>query len=180
MIKKFLVCFCIFTLIINLCACSADGKNMFKTKSDQDIANEKLDKVLQALENNDPAALKNLFSVNAINSSDSFESDLQLLIDYFDGKTIFYNNQCALNVSRTREDDFEKKTISSTYDVETDKQIYRIAIQDVITNTLDQNDVGINSLYIIIKSDDTDPNYAYRGDGKNTPGINIGIKNIIP
>ena len=180
MIKKFLVCFCIFTLIINLCACSADGKNMFKTKSDQDIANEKLDKVLQALENNDPEALKKLFSVNAINSSDSFESDLQLLIDYFDGKTIFYNNQCALNVSRTREDDFEKKAISSTYDVETDKQIYRIAIQDVITNTLDQNDVGINSLYIIIKSDDTDHNYAYRGDGKNTPGINIGIKNIIP
>ena len=103
-----------------------------------------------------------------------------MLIDYFDGKTIFYNNQCALNASRTREDDFEKKTISSTYDVETDKQIYRIAIQDVITNTLDQNDVGINSLYIIIKSEDTDPNYAYRGDGKNTPGINIGIKNIIP
>ena len=38
----------------------------------------------------------------------------------------------------------------------------------------------INSLYIVIKSDDTDPNYAYRGDDKNTPGINIGIKNIIP
>lgn len=178
--KKYGILLFLVVLLISLCACSLGGKNLFKPKSDQQIANERLDAFLQALENKDNKTLKSLFSAKAVSESDSFENDLQSMLDYFEGVTASYNNQSPISVEKERDEDFEKKTIFSTYDIQTDKQTYRIAIQDVIYNTYDEDDVGIHSLYIIIMSDDTDPNYAYRGDGKNTPGINIGIKNITP
>ena len=59
----------------------------------------------------------------------------------------------------------------------TDKQTYRIAIQDCVIDETNSANVGIWSLYIIKMEDDTDPSFAYWGDGKNTPGININIKN---
>ena len=40
--------------------------------------------------------------------------------------------------------------------------------------------IGIWSFYIIKLQDDTDPQFAYRGDDKFTPGINFNKKNVIP
>ena len=174
--KKCFIYLCLFTLTISLCACSFLS-GFFK--SDDQIAKEKLDAVLQALEIEDSEALKKLFSPKAISESDNFENDLQALFDYFDGVTVSVGEYSPLHVSKKRDEDLERKIIYSTYDIQTDKQTYRIAMQDIIYNTYEENNVGIYSLYIIIMSEDTDPTYAYNGDGKYTPGINIGIKNII-
>ena len=40
--------------------------------------------------------------------------------------------------------------------------------------------MGIKSLYVIRFEDDTDPQMAYRGDGKNTPGVNINKRKNVP
>ena len=174
--KKLAILFLLCVLCIALCSCSLNGT----IKSDQQIANERLDAFLQALENKDAETLTGLFSATAVSKSNDFDNDLKSLLDYFEGVTLSYNKESPISVEKERDEDFEKKTIYSTYDVQTDKQTYRIAIQDVIDNTSNESDIGIHSLYIITMSDDTDPDYAYRGDGKNTPGIHIGIKNIIP
>ena len=47
-------------------------------------------------------------------------------------------------------------------------------------DTADADNVGIRSLYIIRLADDTDPQFAYRGDEKYTPGININKTSKIP
>ena len=40
-------------------------------------------------------------------------------------------------------------------------------------------EIEIHAMDVLIKKeDDTDPQMGYGGDGKYTPGINIGIKNI--
>ncbi len=64
------------------------------------------------------------------------------------------------------------KSLQSTYDVVTNKGEYRFAIQEYISDTGDPKNIGINSLYII-KSEDSDMQYAYRGDGEWTQGIII-------
>lgn len=47
-------------------------------------------------------------------------------------------------------------------------------------DTANIDNLGIHSLYIIKSEEDTDISFAYWGDGKDTPGINIGIKNVLP
>ena len=48
------------------------------------------------------------------------------------------------------------------------------AMEFITVDTADKDNVGIRSLYIIRFADDTDQERAYRGDGNDTPGINIG------
>ena len=57
---------------------------------------------------------------------------------------------------------------------------YRFAMEYMLLDTADADNVGIRSLYIIRLADDTDPQFAYRGDEKYTPGININKKSRIP
>lgn len=72
------------------------------------------------------------------------------------------------------------KCLYATYDVETTQDKYRFAMEYMLLDTADADNVGIRSLYIIRLADDTDPQFAYRGDEKYTPGININKKSRIP
>ena len=50
---------------------------------------------------------------------------------------------------------------------------HRFAMEFMLQDTADADNVGIRSLYVIRLADDPNPQRAYRGDGENTPGINI-------
>lgn len=153
------------------------------SRDEQADANAKMDKILEALKNKDKEALKALFSLNAIAQTEKFDQNIIDLFDYFQGDFVSYNDWSAVNLDGGINDDGTGrnwKVLYSTYDVETSKQKLRFAIQDYVQDTADANNIGIHSLYIIKMEDDTDPNFAYRGDDKYTPGINIGIKNVLP
>ena len=64
------------------------------------------------------------------------------------------------------------KIIQSAFYLETSARKYYIAIRECTKDDFDNNNVGVISIYII-KSEDWDEDYIYRGDGKWTPGINI-------
>ncbi len=174
---KNIVIISIIILSLILCSCYNGFGEFYK--SDQEIANERLDLLLTALKNKDKDTLRSLFSKKAINYDEDFENSIDVLLEYFHGETFEHDYDSPLNVEMERDHDLVKKIIYSSYDVKTETQTYRIAIQDIITNTYEKNNVGIYSLYIIIASEDADLQYTYRGDGKDTPGINIGIKNAI-
>ena len=124
--------------------------------------------------------MKALFSKSAIADAKNFDDSIKSLFDYYEGNVISYDDKSALGVGETREDGHRQKEFNSTYDVKTSERTYRFAIQDVTIDTANPDNVGIRSLYVIKMEDDTDPLFAYRGDGKNTPGINMNIKNYIP
>lgn len=105
---------------------------------------------------------------------------MKSLFDYYGGDFVSYNNWGGPGVEETREDGYRLKEFYSTYDVKTSERTYRFAMQDVTIDIVNPDNVGIRSLYVIKMEDDTDPLFAYRGDGKNTPGINMNIKNYIP
>ena len=63
--------------------------------------------------------------------------------------------------------------VYSTYDVETTQDQYRFAMELILRDSADVANVGIRSLYVIRLEDDPEPQFAYRGDGEDTPGINI-------
>lgn len=57
---------------------------------------------------------------------------------------------------------------------------YRFAIGFYTKDNSDADNIGVLYLYVIRSKDDCDLERAYWGDGKKTPGINIGKQNFVP
>ena len=89
-----------------------------------------------------------------------------------------FNGGPIVEESFDREGDIEM-ILYPTYDVQTYDGNYRITFKLVETDTVNEDNEGIWSLYVIKSENDTDPNVAYRGDDKYTAGIQINVKNVI-
>ena len=152
-------------------------------KSDREVANAYMDKVVEALQKGDKDALKAMFSKNAIEEAENFDESIDDLFDFFQGDFVSYNDWGALSVEEGKNDDGTGrnwKEISSTYDVVTNKQEYRFAIiKNFVIDTANPDNIGIHSLYVIL-AENTDRQRAYWGDAKDTPGINFNKVYVRP
>jgi hypothetical protein len=138
--------------------------------------------VLEAIKNKDSDALKAMFSKNAIVRAENFDQNITDLFGYYQGDFVSYNDwggpgaQGGINEDGSGRD---WKLLESTYDVKTTSGEYRFAIYEFVQDTADPDNVGVWSVYVIKMEDDSYPEYAYWGDGKETPGINVGLKNFV-
>ena len=167
------------SLLLMLCACFGKGEGMFRRKFDQDqeYANKQLNILLDAIENEDKNLVKSLFSKNTISNVQNFETSIEDLFEYFKGTAPVWNDQCPQVVDGGYEGESERIIITSSYDIKTSEDSYRISFRACRVDTANPDNIGIWSLYIILLKDDTNSQYTYWGDGKNTIGINIGIPN---
>lgn len=151
---------------------SLNNKSAF-FQDDRATANASFEKVLEAIQNKDAAALKSLFSKQVLAEAE-FETAVNELFEFYQGSFVSYDDWGgAVGGEGGRENGKEWYDIMPTYDVVTTEQEYRFAFKEFTVNDFEPDKVGIWSLYVIKKEDDIDPECAYRGDGKWTPGINI-------
>ena len=148
--------------------------------SSETIANAQMEAFLNALESHDTKQLISLFATNALSETVNIQSSVDLLYSYYQGNCVSYNNWGATGTSETREGSHIVKEIYGTYDVTTNVGMYRYAFLYIAKDSSNPGNIGLWSVYIIKMDDDIDPQYAYRGDGLYTPGIQIGIKNTLP
>ena len=151
-------------LVLLLTSCSSGDSNMVRDlfrKNEREAANERFEELVKAIQNQDSDSLKLLFSEKSLKESQNAEEDIQALLDYFQG---------GMNADGTGR---YWKCLYATYDVETTQDQYRFAMEFMLQDTADADNVGIRSLYVIRLADDPNPQRAYRGDGENTPWINI-------
>ena len=151
-----------------------------KLDEDQEYTNYLLNSLLNAMENKDKDKIISLFSKNIISNLQNIESDVDSLLEYFIGKPGIWDKQSPQIVDGSYEEDNKKIVICSSYDITTDESAYRIFIKACRVDSEKPDNVGIWSLYIISLEDDTDPKFVYWGDGNDTIGINIGVKNVLP
>ena len=142
-------------------------------KSDDEIVEGKIQTIITLLENKDKENIKNLFAKTKINTIGNFDQSLDELLKYYDGEYQSKRND-PHGKFRDKDGDFCTTWFLPSFDVTTSKDTYRIAFYLCTEYTTDSDSVGIWSLYIIKKSEDTTPESAYGGDGLWTPGINIG------
>lgn len=143
-------------------------------RSDEDIANARMNQVLEAIQKQDKNALKDLFSKNA-QSVTNFEDSLDRLFDLYQGDFQSYNDWGGVGAEAGMNEDGSGrvwKSIESAYDVTTSEHIYRFAVKEFRKDSADSNNIGIYSMYIM-KAKESGLQRAYRGDGKWTPGITI-------
>lgn len=149
-------------------------RKMFFARNNKQIANERFEALLEAIQSKNAQAVKELFSDNAWAESGNMEKSILVLFDYFQGELVSYKSWAGPSVHATKNHGEYWKSYDCTYDFETTQDKYRLAMEIITVDTADADNVGIRSLYIIRFEDDTDQNCAYRGDGAYTPGINIG------
>jgi hypothetical protein len=174
----------VLTITLLLSSCSLGGLNLWSgfNDNDQEIAKTRMDYLLEALDNKDKDGLKAMFSKNAIDQVENFDQSITDLFDYYEGDFVSYDNwggpvtEEGINSDGTGR---KWKRLDSTCDVKTSNGEYRFAIIEFVQDTADADNVGVWSLYIIKMEDDNDPEYAYWGDGKDTPGINIGVPRAV-
>ena len=174
----------LLVLLLNSCSAGSFFSDLFKKITQvvgDPVANNQaiMVDVLEAIQKKDKSALIKLFSKNTVSRVEYFNQSMSDLFDYYQGNYLSLEWKGSTGHQSW---DYGEKTEeeSFSFDVKTSVNEYRFCIKYCAVDTTDEDNIGICSLYIIKMEDDTDSEHAYGGDGKDTPGINIGIKNILP
>ena len=138
--------------------------------------NDGIKNLIKALDNNDKNSLKKLFAPNAIAADEDFEQTLDELFEYYDGSVVSYDDYVQPAVYESSEDGNIQKIHEFSHDVVTDVRTYRICVRQCVYDIDESDNEGISCLYII-KAEDDESDYKYRGDRLYTPGIHIGVPN---
>ena len=144
-------------------------------RSDKEIANDSFEEILNAIQNQDKSALKNVFSKRVHNETSDFDDSVADLLDFIKGAVLSIDDSAGVGTDEEIEYGKKRKEIQSSFGVETSEQKYYLAMRQCTVDTFDPDNVGIKSIYII-NAKDWKVDYVYRGDGKWTPGIVIEKK----
>lgn len=149
----------------------------FFNVNSRELLNNTLEEALTSIQNKDKEKLKSLFAKNALNKIENLDDSIEELFSYYEGEYTSYDDWGAFH--ETGEIKYGNKIteLRSTYDIVTDKGNYRATMKMISVDTNDSGNIGVWSIYFIKAENDDDLSCAYWGDKKNTPGINLDIKN---
>lgn len=140
-------------------------------------ANRTCEKLLRALEKGDRDTVREMFSERTVKESENFDRNLDELFEYFTGELVTEELRWhPCNNSHNCDSEGWYDNYAGTADIETSDGVYRFAIKEYLKHEGGRDLEGISSLYVIRGEDDNYfPEVKYWGDGKDTPGIHIGI-----
>ena len=171
-----LIMLLILTLASTSCSNGGTGMGVFED-NDEIIADKTFNEIITAISLQDDSKIVDMFS-NSIKSEDNSEDNLsQSALKFFEfihGDIVAFSSASEAGVGTDYRIESGKKRIEiqSAFCISTTENTYYIAIKECIKDELDDNNIGIMSIYII-ESNNWTENYVYRGDGKWIPGINI-------
>ncbi len=146
---------------------------LFAVSDDKD-ADNKLESFVECLNKEDRVGIKSLFAKSKIADLTNFDESIEELFQYYNGKFVSITRY-STGVEKDKHSGNERKWYNMSYDITTSVEIYRMAFIWCVKDTSDDNNVGIESYYILKADDDPNyPQYSYGGDGAWTSGINIG------
>lgn len=179
---------CIGLLIIALnifllSACVGGSRTeMLNKASDEEIANEKLNQIIGYIENNDEEGLESMFSKRALDESDDFSENAELLFDFFEGDSVSWEKSSGPHVSKVANYGEIVKEVSSYYFVETDKESYFFLINDFPEDDVNADNEGLYMVLVVLAENRLDiyepDNEILYVDGEKvrTPGIYLPIR----
>lgn len=151
-----------------------------RTNDGTAFADEKMDLLLRAIETCSTDDLLTLFAPNALAKAENMDVMISQLYAYCSTTFGNYDNRDALNAETDWEYGARVTRLYATYDVESSSGKYRFAFLYVSHDTQCPENIGLWSVYVIDWDEDTDTDFAYRGDHLYKPGIHIGVKNSVP
>lgn len=170
--KKVFVIFLV-ALVMILTSCSY-VKNYNREIDYYQVSDNTTRKIIEAINQKDYDCIKELFSVNTQNESDSIDKSFDLLLEYIDGDIINYSlpsEQGASHQKIAENGKIKVHTICPFW-FETQSGRYLVGFKECVRDDFDPKNIGILSFYIINEKDWT-ADYHYGGNSSWEPGIHI-------
>ena len=168
LIKFFAAAVCAVAFAFSLGGC---GRGWF-IDTDEDEVDERMEKLIDCLEERDGDGLKSLFAADKIAQISDFDKDAEQLLNYYGGD--FLSKTRTVGTDESIDHGHATKDYSISCDVTTTECVYRFGIDWRVRDTDNKNNLGIWSLYCIKFDDDPFKNYDYWGDGYASAGIHVG------
>ena len=168
--KKVILLIMAVILTFTLTACFNIG---FFEQDNQTIVDETFNEIINAVKANDDAKIVDIFS-NTVKSKVDLSNQAIRLVEYIQGDIISFSSaeEAGIVADGATENGKTRKEINADLSINTSITTYYIAIKECVKDDFDDNNIGVTSLYII-DSNNWTHDYAYRGDGNWTQGINI-------
>lgn len=181
--KRHILLLLLVVMVICLSSCVGGSRTeMLNNASDEEIANEKLTKIIDCIENKDEEALKSMFSKRALDESEDFSENAELLFDFCEGEMISWEKSSGPTVYKSNEYGEVVKEVDAYYYVETDKERYFFLINDFPVDDSNADNEGMNMLLVVLEENHLDiyeEGILYKdGEGINPPGIYLPIKTL--
>lgn len=148
------------------------GPHMFHLGEDADMEVERIVKqMIDFLEKGDCDSIKELFSANTINSCEMLDAQIVSLNDFLEGELVSITSPASS--SSTSQGDGDRTTVTDVaFDISTTLESYHAAVRFCSIDTIDPDNEGLQSFYII-KASDYDSELCYWGGYIWEPGIVI-------
>ena len=172
--KNVLLLIILFALILTSTSCSNGGTDTgIWGDNNEKIADKTFNKIITTIGSNDDSTMVNMFS-NTVKSEVDLSHAVLLFYDFIQGDIVSFSSASEAGVGADYQTESGKirKEIQSAFCISTTENTYYIAIKECVKDEIDDNNIGIVSIYII-ESNHWKEDYIYRGDGKWLPGINI-------
>jgi hypothetical protein len=181
--KRYVVISILVIISLMLSSCVGSSRtDMLNKSSDEEVANEKLVKILDYIMNEDEESLKAMFSQCALDESKNFSENAKLLFKFFDGEIVSWEKDSGPHVSKSANYGEIVKEVSSYYFVKTDKGSYFFLINDFPVDDVNSNNEGLYMVLVVLAENRLDifepENEILYIDGEKvrTPGIYLPIK----
>jgi len=150
-IKKMLLFATIIVFALGLTSCTSYRGTLLDKDNDDEIAEIRLQKIIEAIENKDKDALKSMFSINAVQEANDIDGGIDYIMDFYKGKFISKEG----SIQRSDSNDHGKKTseLRNFSRVTTDNDKYIIFFVDKIEDTENPDNIGLYMIQIIKLTD---------------------------
>lgn len=162
----------ILTYTFTSCSNGGTGMGVFGD-NDEKIADKTFNKIITAIRSNNDSKMVDMFS-NAVKSEVNLSQSVLMFFDFIHGDIVSFSlaSEAGVGTDYEIESGKKRKEIQSAFCISTTENTYYIAVKECVKDEIDDNHIGIVSIYII-ESNNWKEDYVYRGDGKWIPGINI-------
>src|SRR5690242_19766461 len=121
---KFILLLIIMMCFLSSCSLGELRTEMLNRDSDETKANARLAQVIEAIKNKDKDTVKSLFSKQSLSEAVDFDSSIDDLFIFFQGKVDSWKKSSGPTVFESNDFGHTIKEVSSYYFVDTDKQKY--------------------------------------------------------
>ena len=179
--KRLIILPLLIIIVLSLCSCSGISRTeLLNHASDEDVANEKLTKIIDYIENKDEEGLKSMFSRRALDESEDFSENAKLLFEYIDGEVVSWEKDSGPTVFSSNDYGKVVKEVDAYYYVKTNKETFFFMINDFPEDDSNTDNEGVNMLLVVRKDDCLDiyeEGVLYKdGERISPPGIYLPIK----
>lgn len=138
-------------------------------RSEKEMANERMQSVLDALDAQDADALKELFSDYALENADDLDGKIEELLDFYPGCNGGYEG----NVPAHRTSDYGDITyvLTPKYSVTHNGEIYEMRLTMYIESDAQPERIGLHSIQVM--TEDARPDGFKWRDEEDAPGVYV-------